>query len=194
MRGNAIGTLALATVLILSGCGDDGSSTDGAPPATTATAAPATTSSPYGAPEIDPPAPGEPILIVSGGAVPLELTMEDLDALGRTTVTVDEPFVKKRQTFSGVPLATVLAEAGIPASATINTVALNDYEYTSEAQPMITSDALLATQRDGAPIPYDQGGPVRLVFPDGTPLSRVLDAWNWSLASISVVSSGSEGT
>jgi DMSO/TMAO reductase YedYZ molybdopterin-dependent catalytic subunit len=88
----------------------------------------------------------------------------------------------------------VLAEAGIPASATINTVALNDYEYTSEAQPMITSDALLATQRDGVPIPYDQGGPVRLVFPDGTPLSRVLDAWNWSLASISVVSSGSEGT
>ena len=51
---------------------------------------------------------------------------------------------------------------------------------------MIDSHALIATLRDNAPIPYDQGGPIRIVFPDRTPLSSVLDAWNWSLTSITV--------
>ncbi len=51
---------------------------------------------------------------------------------------------------------------------------------------MVDSLALIATKRDGAPIPYDQGGPIRIVFPDGTPLSSNLDAWNWSLASITM--------
>ena len=46
--------------------------------------------------------------------------------------------------------------------------------------------ALVATKRDDAPIPYNQGGPIRLVYPDGSKLSSVLDAWNWSLVSINV--------
>jgi hypothetical protein len=50
---------------------------------------------------------------------------------------------------------------------------------------------LIATRRDNAPIPYDQGGPIRIVFPDGAPLSSVLDAWNWSLATIDVTNAGS---
>lgn len=157
----------------------------------TGTASPASTSNPYGAPSIDPPAPNEPILTVLGGSHPLSLTMDQLDALGNTTVTVDEPFVKKRQTFSGVPLAAVLAKAGVPDTATINTVALNSYHYSSTVRPMIASGAVIATRRDGAPIPYDQGGPIRIIFPDGTPLSAVLDAWNWSLASIDVTGPGS---
>lgn len=147
-------------------------------------ASPSTTN-PYGAPSIDPPAPNEPILEVKGGSTPLSLTLDQLNALGpTTTITIDEPFVKKRQTFSGVPLASLLGKAGIPTSATLNTVAINDYHYASAAAPMVESQALIATARDGAPIPYDQGGPIRIVFPDGTPLSSVLDAWNWSLASI----------
>ena len=120
--------------------------------------------------------------------------MDQLNALGSTEITIDEPFVKKRQTFRGVPLATVLQKAGVPDTATIDTVALNDYRYASAVAPMIGSQALIATERDGAPIPYDQGGPIRIVFPDGTPLSTVLDAWNWSLASITVANRPTPGS
>ena len=81
------------------------------------------TSNPYGIPSIDPPAPNEPVLTVTGGTTPLSLTLDQLNALGKTTVTIDEPFVKKRQTFSGVPLSAVLAKAGIPETATIETLA-----------------------------------------------------------------------
>ena len=162
-------------------------------PANSASATPSTTN-PYGAGPIDPPAANEPVLTVKGGQTPLSLTLDQLNALGNTTVTLDEPFVKKRQTFSGVPLAAVMAKAGIPNSATVETVALNDYHYSSPVGPMVDSLALIATQRDGAPIPYDQGGPIRLVFPDGTPLSSNLDAWNWSLATITVTAPGTPGS
>lgn len=181
---------ALAAVAALSGCGKTGQSATTTPSAGGSSsgqpAATTPTSNPYGVPSIDPPGPDEPILTVTGGGTPLSLTMDQLNALGSTTITVDEPFVKKRQTFGGVPLGTVLAKAGIPDGATIDTVALNAYHYSNVARPMIASGALIATKRDDAAIPYDQGGPIRLVYPDGSPLSSVLDAWNWSLESIRV--------
>lgn len=187
----AAGTAAL---IGLSGCAANagqpaGHGAAGPSPAGAASAAGPTTN-PYAVGPIDPPAPNEPVLTVTGGRTGLALTLDQLDAMGDTTITIDEPFVKKRQTFSGTPLAVVLAKAGIPSSAAIDTVALNDYHYLSTAEPMIESQALIATKRDGAAIPYDQGGPTRLVFPDGSPLSTVLDAWNWSLASITVKGPG----
>ncbi len=196
----ALGASGLIAIIGVVGCGNDnsavGTSTPAMPATATSSAAAASSppENPYGAPSVDPPAPNEPVLTVTGGRTPLSLTMDQLNALGNTTITVDEPFVKKRQTFSGVPLAVLLEKAGIPESATINTVALNSYHYASAAQPMTASDALIATMRDGAPIPYDQGGPTRLVFPDGTALSSVLDAWNWSLESISVADASAGGS
>ena len=185
-----------AAALLLGACGgahDSAGPSASTSPASPASATPSTTN-PYGAGPIDPPAPNEPVLTVKGGQTPLSLTIDQLNALGNTTVTLDEPFVKKRQTFSGVPLATVMAQAGIPNTATVETVALNDYHYSSPVGPMVDSLALVATKRDGAPIPYDQGGPVRIVFPDGTPLSSNLDAWNWSLATITVTAPGGPGS
>ncbi len=188
----------LIAVLGVAACGSNHNATEsthGAPSSsattTSAAASTPTTSNPYGVPSIDPPAPNEPVLTVTGGTTPLSLTVDQLNALGNTTVTIDEPFAKRRQTFSGVPLSAVLAKAGIPETATIDTVELNAYHYASAARPMIDSNAMIATKRDNGPNPYDQGGPIRIVFPDGTPLSSVLDAWNWSLATINVTSAGS---
>lgn len=177
----------MLTVAVVAGCdmtNQAGTSTQTSPTSTSAQAAPTSIGNPYGGPTIDPPGPDEPILTVTGGSTPLKLTMDQLNALGRTSMTVDEPFVKKRQTFTGVPLAAVLARAGIPDTASIDTVALNAYQYSSAVGPLVASSALIATKRDDAPIPYNQGGPIRLVYPDGSKLSSVLDAWNWSLVSI----------
>lgn len=184
-----------AAALLLGACGahDSAGPSASTTPSGPVAATPSSTN-PYGAGPIDPPAANEPVLVVKGGQNPLSLTIDQLDAMGNTAVTLDEPFVKKRQTFSGVPLATLMAKAGIPNTATLETVALNDYHYSSPLGPMVDSLALVATKRDGAPIPYDQGGPIRIVFPDGTPLSSNLDAWNWSLASITVTSPGSPGS
>ena len=187
MRTRLLAAVAAGTVSILgpAACASTPTAADAAQPRRLPRQS-TPTANPYGVGTIDPPAAAEPVLTVKGGSTPLSLTLDKLNALGSTTVTIDEPFVKRRETYSGVPLAAVLGKAGIPDTATIDTVGLDDYHYISTAKPMIESQALIATERNGAPIPYDQGGPIRIVFPDGTPLSSVLDAWNWSLASITV--------
>ena len=187
MRTRRLAAVAAGTVAILGSAGCAAAPTPGNTAAAVATAsATVPVVNPYGVGSVDPAAPGSPVLTVRGGSAPLSLTLDELNDLGSRTVTLDEPFVKRRETYSGVPLATVLNKAGIPDTATIDTIGLDEYHYISTAKPMIESQALIATDRNGAPIPYNQGGPIRIVFPDGTPLSSVLDAWNWSLDSIAV--------
>ena len=181
MRSRILVLAAVAAALLASGC----SASD---PATTTSATPAASeTNPYGAAAIDPLGPDEPVLSLEGGSAgTVVLTLAELEALGTQTVTLYEPFVKKQQTFTGVPLSALFDRAGIASDQDVDTIALNDYEYSANAGDLEASDALLATQRDGAPIAYDQGGPIRLVYPDGTSLAGNLDAWNWSLARISV--------
>ena len=150
-------------------------------------------SNPYGSVTVDPLGPNDPVLTVSGGSAgAISLTMAQLEGLGTKTVMVDEPFIKQRLAFTGVPMSAVLAKAGISAGARLTTKALNDYEYSNLASAFVGSEALIATRRGNSPVPFDAGGPIRLIYPDGSSLSGVLDAWNWSLASI--VASGSSGS
>ncbi|MEZ5115472.1 MAG: molybdopterin-dependent oxidoreductase [Candidatus Nanopelagicales bacterium] len=183
-RAGAAALMGLVAALATASCAS--------PPATdspTATATPVATATatenPYGGAPVDPPGPGEAVLVVIPSSGPeVALTMAELESLGTRSVTLDEPFVHQRQEFTGVPLATVVEQAGIPASAEVVTRALNDYEYADTVADLVGSDALIATSRDGAAIPFDQGGPIRLVFPDGSALATNLDAWNWSLAEV----------
>jgi len=181
-----------ATVVVLAAC----SATPATPVVTgsssaTASASPSA-SNPYGVLAVDPPGPTEPVLTLHGGSAgTVTLTLAQLEALGTTTITVDEPFVKQRLSFTGVPMSAVLARAGIQAGAYVTTRALNDYDYANVASAFTASNALIATRRGDGPVPFDAGGPIRIVFPDGSTMSSVLDAWNWSIASIDVTPQGS---
>lgn len=151
-------------------------------------AAPATTtvpSNPYGVLDIDAPAANEPILSVTTSAGTATFTVAQFRSLGATKVTLDEPFVKKQQTFVGVPFAAIVAKTGMNSNAQVLTVALNDYRWTGSVADMIASQALVAYEVDGRSIGYDEGGPIRLVYPNGTALATNLDAWNWSLSELS---------
>ena len=180
--------LALAAltlpVVVLTAC-TTASSTSGA--TTTGVPASPTSANPYGSAPVDPPGPTEPVLTVTGPRGTTTYTLAELEALGTRTVTVNEPFVKAVRTFTGVPMQAVLDAAGIPPTATVETVALNDYRYSTTAEAFTGSEALIATEQDGGPVPYDQGGPIRLVFADGSELSSVLDAGKWSLTSMVAV-------
>ncbi|MEK7295121.1 MAG: molybdopterin-dependent oxidoreductase, partial [Actinomycetota bacterium] len=113
-------------------------------------------------------------------------TLESLAELPATKVDLYEPFILTRSSFVGVSLADLFDSVGIKAEDKIDTVALNEYRYANTAEKFTASDGLLAYEQNGEPIPMDRGGPVRIVFPDGTPLASVLDAWNWALSSIVV--------
>jgi len=141
---------------------------------------------PYGTGTIDPAAPNEVILTITKGSRKVEFAYPRLQKLKLSTITIYEPFLKKRQSFSVVPLKSLFAIAGISGKDQVKTTALNDYTFAETAENFISAGTYLAIKVNGQPIGYDQGGPIRLIFSDKSKWSKNLDAWNWSLASISV--------
>jgi hypothetical protein len=140
----------------------------------------------YGGFPVDPPAPDEVVLTIVGART-VEFTMRELEELADRDVTFVEPFAIVEQTFRVIPLTTLLARAGIGPGDRVETIALNDYRFADMVEALLAADALLAVARDGGSIPMDAGGPIRLVFDVGSSYHGFLDAWNWSLRSIQVV-------
>jgi hypothetical protein len=161
-----------AIAMGLTGCGSDTASSD-------VVAA----ENPYGGFPIDPPAADEVVLTITGSQS-RDYTMGELDELATQEVTILEPFVKQVETFRGVPLSELFLDNGISSGSQVATIALNDYRYTDSVDAFTASSGLLAVSRDGKAIPMDEGGPIRIIFPEGTPYFTFLDAWNWSLRSI----------
>lgn len=141
---------------------------------------------PYGAPAVDAAGPNESIFKVSKGAKKATFTFSQLKKMKTSKVTIFEPFVKKSQAFTVIPMKDFFKRVGISGSDSVSTVALNDYIFKSTAAKFTAANALIAIERNGVEIPYDQGGPVRLIFAKSSSWSKNLDAWNWSLASINV--------
>jgi hypothetical protein len=147
----------------------------------------APTKNPYGASSpVDPAGPNDVLLTLSNHSKTVKLSMNALRKLGTSEISIYEPFVKTRQTFTVIPLATLFKLVAVSSTATIITDALNDYIYTNTAKNFTNSRGVLAIARFGKAIPYDQGGPIRILFPDKTPLASNLNAWNWSLNVIKV--------
>lgn len=144
------------------------------------------TTNPYGTPAVDPAGPNEIIFTISKKGKEVNFTYGRLSRLKSGTVTIYEPFLKKSQTFTVIPFKTLFPLVGIAGKDRVVTTALNDYIYTNTASKFLAANALLAIKRGGKEIPYDQGGPVRIIFDNKSSWSKNLDAWNWSLASISV--------
>lgn len=145
----------------------------------------ATAENPYGGFPVDPPADDEIVLTVTGTET-IDYTMPELEALAQVEVTISEPFVNLEQTFAGVELETLFEASGIELTDTVATIALNDYKYEDKGSAFVDSKGILALSRDGDIIAMDQGGPIRIVFPNGQEYSDFLDAWNWSLRTIEV--------
>lgn len=141
---------------------------------------------PYGGIDVPPPAPDEPILVVVRAGETITLSLDDLRGYELVEETVFEPFVKQEITFVGVPMAALFDAAGIEPSDEVITVALNEYVYTNLASEFTGTDAYVAFEQDGGPIPMDRGGPLRIIVPNDRPLTGSLEVWNWSLAEIRV--------
>ena len=146
----------------------------------------AESSNPYGTSTVDPAGPNEIILTISKGSKKSEFAFGRLMKMKSQTISIYEPFLKKRQTFTVIPIEKFFLLVGIKGNDKVATRALNDYVYTNTASAFIKAGALVAIKRSGKDIPYDQGGPIRLIYSDKSIWAKELDAWNWSIASITV--------
>lgn len=114
--------------------------------------------------------------------------MKSLLALKSKDISIYEPFVKRTQTFTVIPLSYFFTKNSIISIMKINTIAVNDYIYSDSAGNFTSANAYLAIKRFGKAIPYDQGGPIRIIFQKDSKYFSNLDAWNWSLNAITVKS------
>lgn len=146
----------------------------------------APTKNPYGTISIDPAAPGTPVLSLTKGAITKSYTLAQLEKMATKSITIYEPFLKVKQNFNVISLASLFKKVGIKPTDSVVTTALNDYVYTNTGANFLAANGYLAVKRNGLDIPYDQGGPDRIIFPTGSKWSKFLDPWNWSLSSISV--------
>lgn len=145
---------------------------------------------PYGGAAIDPLPDTAIIFSIKNGTKTINYSKIDLLAIKSTIITIFEPFVGKTQSFTVIPLDYFLGKSAISASKSIDTIALNDYIYTNKAANFSKAKAYIAFKRSGKDIPYNQGGPLRLVYSNTSSWSKNLDAWNWSLRSIKVRTTG----
>ena len=171
--------IAIALLALLAGCSSQSAKTATPTPSASAT-------NPYGGGfSVDPPKATDVVLTVSGTSTHA-YTMGELTSLATKTISIFEPFVKTRQSFAVVSMTDLLNKAGLSGNQKVETLALNDYAFVDTAAHFIDNNAYIAVSRDGADIPMDQGGPVRIVFADSSPYAKNLDAWNWSLKAIGI--------
>ncbi|TRZ56235.1 MAG: hypothetical protein D4S00_05200 [Streptomycetaceae bacterium] len=152
----------------------------------TATRLMADTSNPYGGTNIDPLPATSTIFTVTNGKKSTNYSKNDLLKIKSSVISIFEPFVQKKQSFTVIPLDYFLAKSSISASVTIDTIALNDYIFSEKSGNFSKAKAYIAIARFGKDIPYNQGGPIRLIYTGSSTWSKNLSAWNWSLRSIKV--------
>ncbi len=118
------------------------------------------------------PAPSGPVVLTIKGMIGtrnvddrLDFDMQTLERLGLVEYEVDDPFLKRVVSYRGPLLRDVLAVAGIAPSATeVFATALNDYKTTIPLE-VNTWPVIIATTRDGKPMPVEDDGPLEIVFP-----------------------------
>jgi DMSO/TMAO reductase YedYZ molybdopterin-dependent catalytic subunit len=114
-----------------------------------------------------------------GGAVstPLTLTIADLKAMPRKTLTVVNPHDKQTEKYEGVALEEILHLAGVPKGEALRGPAMATYVLAEAADGyrvdfslaeldagIVESEVIVADTMDGAPL-GDKLGPFRLVAP-----------------------------
>jgi hypothetical protein len=115
-----------------------------------------------------------------------DFTLAQLAERPTRSIELFEPFAKATTNFDVISFGDLLREEGLSPEMRIVTIALNDYRYSDTVGQFIDNDALLAIFENGEPIPVSSGGPVRIVFEESSNYYSELDAWNWSLRSITM--------
>lgn len=120
-----------------------------------------------------PPPKGRPILEISGaigrtnapGKAVFDLAM--LEALGLQELVTTTPWTEGEQHFSGIDPRALLRAVEARGSE-LEARALDDYRVVVPIADFDRFPVLLATRRDGRPMPVRDRGPLWLVYPWGT--------------------------
>lgn len=100
---------------------------------------------------------------ISGNAA-IDMSIEDIEALGSAEIVTKTPWHEKQVRFEGVPLSALLEKVGATGK-TLSVVALNNYRSEMPASDGVDHGAILAYKQDGNYMPVSDKGPLFIVYP-----------------------------
>ncbi len=107
---------------------------------------------------------GLQVTATSSQSVPVDLSLESLDALDQVEFTTSTIWTDGETQFSGVSLKVLLAHLDADGE-TIEMVALNDYAVTMPMAELEDDAPIVATRMDGETMSVRDKGPYWVVFP-----------------------------
>jgi hypothetical protein len=121
----------------------------------------------------------------------LVLDLETLERLPLVRYSVEDPWLKREVTYTGVLVSDLVRLAGpVPGATTLHLLALDDYEVDIALADVDRWPIMLATQLDGQHMPVSKGGPTRIAFPyglvGGIDELKYKDLWIWNIETITV--------
>lgn len=114
-----------------------------------------------------PASAAEGILTIGGGSPSVAEVDLDYEALARMPhhrVVTSTPWTEGASVFEGVLMRELMRVIGVTGT-TIKLVALNDYSITIPVSDIESYDVILAYERDGAPMPVRDKGPLWVIYP-----------------------------
>jgi len=119
----------------------------------------------------------------------LLLDVQTLEQVGLIRYSVDDPWLKRDVSYTGVLLSDLVAMTQpAPAATTLHLVALDDYEVDIALADVERWPIMLATRLDGKPMAVANGGPTRIVFPYGLVTGidelKYKDLWMWNIKTL----------
>lgn len=144
--------------------------------------------------DIRPPA-GEVVLTLSGDIKvrnvgdTLKFDMPTLESLGLVKYTINDPWLRRDVTYTGVLVSDLYKFAGVSPSATnVHVIALDDYEVDFATEDLHKWPILLATRSNGEHMTIENSGPTRFIPPihryPGILNVYQRSHWIWNLATM----------
>nr|WP_264213896.1 molybdopterin-dependent oxidoreductase [Leisingera thetidis] len=108
-------------------------------------------------------------------------TIEDLRALAPVTIETETIWTTGRQQFTGVPLAVLMARAGV-SSGQLVAHAVNDYSVEIPVADAVEGGPIVAFERNGAEMSLRNKGPLWVVYPyDSNPAYQTEEVYSRSI-------------
>lgn len=114
--------------------------------------------------ELPAPPPGPPVLTIETPDGPRAYTLAQIEALGLMRVRTQTFWPDDDGSYEGVPLARLLADAGLAGATAVRVRAIDEFSQMIPRADWAGPALLLATRRDGRLLDTTSKGPLRLIY------------------------------
>ncbi|WP_163338139.1 hypothetical protein [Desulfopila sp. IMCC35008] len=116
------------------------------------------------------------------------ITVAELEDLGVITVEINDPFEKKKNSFTGVMMEKFVTHYGNTGVKSVSFFAIDGYQITFSRANWASHKIMVATRVNDKYMDYENKGPLRIVYPEYDPdkhdSKEILPKWIWMITTV----------